>query len=236
MQPLGGPYMMRRVTLFNLNVFVVVILSVSACGERPATPLSPSVTATTTSTPLVSSAKPQEIRISRGTFVQAADLTGRFDIGGTQGVEMEGTVSPHTASLPWEFCLRIGCEPGTVVDLRSGYGTRPPFFTGSGQVTLRGQTYSLWTGDEAFADFRFDGSVTLPALPATGSVEVSTPFVFSGSLYVPSRLESGTYDVYALRGSGVATVLITRHPFGAPGVAVGAITFNFEPRGDAIPR
>jgi hypothetical protein len=184
-------------------------------------------------------ATPHEIRIIRGTFVQPAEFTGRFALDGTAGLAMEGTVSAHSAGLPWEQCFRFACLPGDVVTLQSSYGTVPPVLTGSGLLSLLGQTYGLWTPGEAFANFGFHGAFTLPALPPItelGRAEVSAPFTFSGFLYIPSRFEPGTYDVHELHGSGVATATIERHPITVASWVVGSISYEFEPRGDAVVR
>ena len=111
------------------------------------------------------------------------------------------------AFIGWFLCDDLRpCLPGDVISLRAAYGTQPPILTGSGQVTIQGQTHSLF--DDASAALDFDGAFVLPEFTntVTGTVELSAPFAFSGSLQVPNRHESGTYDVFELRGSGVATV------------------------------
>jgi hypothetical protein len=175
-----------------------------------------------------------EIRILRGTFVQPANSPGRFDFDGTLGLEMEGTVEPHFAYLPWEECWRLTCDPGEVVSVRSIYGTRHPVLTGTGDLTLLGHTYRLWTltGGEAFADLQFDADLTLPEFSGTGLTDVSVPFVFSGALYVSSGLDPDIYEVYELSGSGVATVTLAPHPFGFTSWIIVRTSYEFQPRGD----
>ena len=126
-------------------------------------------------------ATPEEIRIVRGTLFYGFINDGDFNLDGTRGLAMEGTLSPYTASLPWKtLCDRVTCGPGEVLSLRSWYGAGP--LTGSGEFTLFGETYPLWGFKRSgeWSNFQFDADLTLPDYTDTGVAEVSVPFVFSG--------------------------------------------------------
>ena len=196
--------------------------------------LSVLVLTTVFATPL--HAAPDEIRIVRGSLVQALDSIADLNVEGTFGVRIDAALLFPFAFIGWFLCDDLRpCLPGDVISLRAAYGTQPPILTGSGQVTIQGQTHSLF--DDASAALDFDGAFVLPEFTntVTGTVELSAPFAFSGSLQVPNRHESGTYDVFELRGSGVATVTLVRHSF-LPGWIVASVRYDFVPRGDAIPR
>jgi hypothetical protein len=173
-----------------------------------------------------------EIRIVAGTHQQPLDLTGTLHVTGAAGVRIDAALDPTVASFGWGFCdLAPACAPGDVVSLRSFYGAHPAIFTGSGQVKVRGRTYSLF--DEAVAEFQFDGAFVAPAFTDADRTEVSAPFAFSGVLQVPSQREPGAYDVFELHGSGVATALLSRSLYHA-GWVVNAIRYDFVPRGNVI--
>ena len=181
-------------------------------------------------------AAPDEIRIVRGTLVQDLGLTGVLNVEGTFGVRIDAALNFERADIGWGVCDLLPCLPGDWTSLSAFYGTQPPNFAGSGQVTVQGQTYSLF--DDAIAErLVFDGAFVLPEFTntVTGTVEVSAPFAFSGSLQVPNRHESGTHDVFKLRGSGVATVTLLRHSFLTRWLVV-SVRYDFVPRRELIPR
>src|SRR4029453_18163839 len=97
-----------------------------------------------------------EIRVGRGPPVQPLNRDGDINVEGTSGLRIDATLEVSVAIQAWASCELHPCQPGDVVSLRTGYGAHPAVFTGSGQVTLRGQTYSLW--DDATADLLFDGT------------------------------------------------------------------------------
>jgi len=176
----------------------------------------------------------QEVRILRGTLSQGADITGELSVDGTSGVRIDAALSGTHGSLAWDHvCPYVACLPGETVSLRSSYG--PGVLTGSGQVTIHGQTYSLWAPDGAIAQLEFDGAIVLPEFTSSGTAELSVPFAFSGSLQIPNQKEPGTYDVFALRGSGVATAFLYRNYF-TMGWAVGGVIYEFAPRVVVIPQ
>ena len=174
------------------------------------------------------------IRIIRGTLVQPTDIfggSGALEIQGTAGVSIDATLFSFFAFLGWDvasFCERRACLPGEVMSIRAVYASSLP---GSGEVTIHGQTYSLWTLDGAGAELDFDGEFVLPEFTDAARVELSAPFTFSGSLQIPNRQEPGTYDVFELHGSGVATVLIARNMF-TGGWYVLNVTYEFLPPGN----
>ena len=179
-------------------------------------------------------ATPDEIRIVRGTLVQSMDATADLNVEGTFGVRIDAALHFQFGFIGWSFCDALRpCLPGDVISLRAVYGTRPRILTGAGQVTIQGQTYSMF--DDASADLNFDGAFVLPAFmdSVTGTVELSAPFAFSGSLRVPNRHESGTRD-FALRGSGVATITLVRHSFITSWI-VASVRYDFAPRGGVSP-
>ena len=71
----------------------------------------------------------------------------------------------------------------------------------------------MWTptGDAAYADLKFDGAVVL-------------------------TVEPGTYDVFELHESGVATVTLYSSSYGLMGWVVTSVRYDVVPRGDEIPR
>ena len=177
-----------------------------------------------------------EIRIVRGTLVQTLDSTGDLNVEGALGVKIDAALQSSFAFVGWFLCDNFRpCLPGDVISLRASYGTQPPILTGSGQVTIQGQTYSLF--NDASAALDLDGAFVLPEFTdtVTGTVELSAPFAFSGSLQLPDRHKSGTHDVIELRGSGVATVTLVRHSF-ITGWIVASVRYDFVPRGEVIPR
>jgi len=179
-------------------------------------------------------AMPDEIRIVRGTLVQATDLTADLNVEGTFGTRIDAALFFQYAFVGWFLCDDFHpCLPGDVISLRAAYGTHPPILTGSGQAVIQGQTYSLF--DDASAALDFDGAFVLPEVTATvtGTVELSAPFAFSGSLQVPNRHRSDTHDVFELRGSGLATITLVRHSF-LPGWIVASVRYDFVPRGGVI--
>lgn len=180
-------------------------------------------------------ARSDEIFIIGGSLFQPLGSTGILNVEGTSGLRMDGALSDEFASLPWRFCDRLPCVKDFEISLRSSYGTRPPIFTGTGEVTLRGKTYDLWTLDGASADLSFDGTLVLPEF-VEGPVEVSAPFTFSGALQVGSRSEPGSFDVFQLGGSGVATVTLVHNPFTGTSWVVASIRYDFAPGGGVIPR
>jgi len=190
------------------------------------------LTATLVATPLHAA---NEIRIIRGALVQRLNSDGDLTVDGTSGVRIDAVLDPHFNSINWDVCDR-GCQPGAVIDIGAAYNAPFPPLRGSGQLTIRGQTYGLF--DDAVADFEFFGTLVLPALTeqTPEPVEQSVPFTFSGSLQVPNQREPGTFDVFELRGSGVATATLERFPF-VPGLwVVTNVRYDFVPRGDVIPR
>lgn len=174
-----------------------------------------------------------EIRIIRGSLVQPLDLTGELNVEGTSGVSIDAALNSVFATPSWGFCDLHPCLPGEVVSLHVSYGVSFPPFTGSGQLTMRGQTYSMF--DEASATLQFDGEFVLPEFTDTRTAELSAPFTFSGSLTVPNRHEPGTFDVFELHGSGVATVRLVPHQF-ITGWVVASVTYDFVPDENVIPR
>jgi hypothetical protein len=182
-----------------------------------------------------SQAATDEVRIIRGFLSQLSDLNGDLSVEGTSGVRIDAALREHFASIRWDrICPYFPCLPGEVVSIGASYGPSP--VTGTGQVTMRGQTYGLWSGpDGADAQLEFDGAIVLPEFTSSGTAEVSAPFAFSGSLQVPNLKEPGTYDVFELRGSGVATVSLSRSRF-TGGWIVGRVIYEFAPRGAVIPQ
>ena len=181
-----------------------------------------------------SPAKAHEVRIIRGTLSQPADFTGDLSAEGTSGVRIDAALNGLHAGIAWDrICPYVACLPGDVVSLGAGYGSG--ITTGSGQITIHGQTYSLWSPDGADAQFQFDGAIVLPEFTTSGTAEVSAPFAFSGSLQIPNPKEPGTYDVFELRGSGVATAFLSRSR-NTGGWIVGGVIYEFAPRGAVIPQ
>lgn len=202
--------------------------------KRPLAVVCVLVTATLFATPM--HATLDEIRILRGSLHQAADITGTLSVQGTGGVSIDAALSSAFASIQWDSaCSLVGCLPGEEVTLGAGYGSLffLPLF-GSGQVSMQGQTYSLWTDAEASAVFQFDGAIVLPPQTESNTAELSAPFTFSGSLQIPNRSEPGTHEVLELRGSGVATVLLSRHLFNEDRWVVSAVIYDFDPRNTVI--
>ena len=192
----------------RLAVFPLVLLSFFAAPSHAAT---------------------DEVRIIRGSLYQPSDSTGDLSVEGTSGVRIDAALNGRYAGIGWDYrCPYVPCLPGDVVTLRAVYGVG--VLTGSGQVTIHGQTYSLWSPDGADAQFEFDGAIVLPEFTSSGTAEVFAPFAFSGSLQVPNK-EPGTYDVFELRGSGMATVFLSRS---RNGWIVGGVIYEFAPRGAVI--
>jgi hypothetical protein len=81
----------------------------------------------------------------------------------------------------------------------------------------------------------FDGAIVLPEFTSSGTAELSVPFAFSGYLQIPNQKEPGTYDVFALHGSGVATAFLYFNRF-TMGWAVGGVIYEFAPRVSVIPQ
>jgi hypothetical protein len=189
-----------------------------------------------------SHAATDEIRIIRGSLYQSVDITGELSIAGTNGMSMDAALPSRWSSLWWDYqCNYAGCLPGDVVNLRSSYGFTDVdlsgLIIGVGQVTIHGQTYSLWVpgGGGARAQLQFDGVLVAPEMtPGTfgSTVEASAPFTFSGSVQLPNQKEPGAVDVFALRGQGVATVLLSRWRLDT--WHVSAVTYTFAPRGAVI--
>ena len=182
-----------------------------------------------------------DIRILQGTLIQGLNQSqGSFDVRGTSGLSMKATLNSAYASLRWDLCERPLCAPGAVISIRAVYGAR--FLAGSGDVKLRGETYRVWQSDAANAPvtahavLEFDGEVVVPELTEGTLTQVNAPFSFSGILEVPNRDEPGTFDVLALRGSGVATVTFARHPFSPTHVVVLAVRYDFSPEGNLTTR
>jgi hypothetical protein len=176
-----------------------------------------------------SHAATDEVRIIRGTLTQSVDITGQLSVDGTSGVRIDAALESRYASLAFHNqCGLVGCPAGDVVSIDAGYGTG--VLTGSGQVTIHGQTYSLWSVDGADAQLQFSGAIVLPELTGSRTAEVSAPFAFSGFLEIPNPREPGTYDVFELRGSGVATALLAADRFNAGRWKVDAVTYEFAPR------
>jgi hypothetical protein len=168
-----------------------------------------------------------EVRILQGSLVQSQDLTGHLDIEGTSGLRMDAALIARYASIDWGFCDLHPCLPGDSISLRSGYGVSFNPLTGSGQVTLSGQTYDLFTDAPAY--FEFDAGIILPEL-TDGPVQLSTPFTFSGTVEVPNKHdESGGSDVFQLSGSGVATATLVRSIYTESWI-VASVTYDFTPR------
>ena len=174
-----------------------------------------------------------EIRIVRGTLSQPNDSSGAFSVEGTSGLSIDAALDPHFASIAWSFCHLRPCLAGEELSLFAGYGAF--IFTGSGQATLRGQTYTLWTADAESADlgFEFDGAFVLPEFTA-GGAELTAPFTFSGSLRVPNGDELGTYEVVELHGVGVATVTLVPHPFTLTSWVVASVKYDFLPHANVL--
>ena len=183
-----------------------------------------------------SHAATDEIRILRGTLYQLSDSRGDLSVEGTSGLRIDAATDGLRAGIDWDRrCPYVPCLPGEVVSIGASYGPNPG--TGTGQVTMRGQTYSLWRGvDPAFAQLRFDGAIVLPEFTSSGTAEVSVPFAFSGSLQIPNPKEPGTYDVFELRGSGVATAFLSQNPYTKVGWIVGAVIYEFAPRVSVTPQ
>jgi hypothetical protein len=168
-----------------------------------------------------------EVRIIHGTLSQTRDSTGYLNIEGTSGVRIDATLDAHFAGIAWDYvCPYRACLPGEVITLGAVYGTG--VFTGSGEVTLRGQTYSLWTGSELDAAFQLSGSFVLPEFTDDVTAVVSAPFTCSGFVQVPSRIAPPTNEVFELVGSGVATVLLVNDPYIGGWVVVN-VTYEFMP-------
>jgi hypothetical protein len=181
-----------------------------------------------------SHAQADEVRIIRGTLSQPADFTGDLSVDGTAGVRIDAALNGLHAGIDWDrICPYTTCLPGDVVSLGAAYGSG--ITTGSGQVTIRGKTYSLWIPDGANAQLEFDGAIVLPEFTSSGTAEISAPFAFSGSVQIPNPKEPGTYDLFELRGSGVATAFLSRSPY-TGGWIVGGVIYEFAPRGAMIPQ
>jgi hypothetical protein len=177
-----------------------------------------------------------EIRIVYGTLFQPLDSTGVLSVEGTSGVRINAALSSPYATPRWkDQCYYHGCLPGDVVSLRVSYGALR-YDAGSGQFTLHGRTYSLWTpaDDAAYAILSFDGAFVVPDLTEGVTAQLSAPFAFSGFVEVPNRLDPHMSDVFELHGSGVATVTLYPHFFADQGWIVGSITYEFTPRGNTV--
>lgn len=174
-----------------------------------------------------------EIRIISGALQQGLHGTGTLNILGTSGLRIAATLNFNFGSFGWHGCENVPiCLPGDVVSLRADYAVQPSIFMGSGQVTTRGRTYSLF--DEATAQFHFDGAFVAPEFTDDQTVQVSAPFAFSGALQVPNRQDPNIYDVFNLRGSGVATVTLIRSIYTPSWWIVGGVTYDFVPRSNMI--
>ena len=178
-----------------------------------------------------SHAMAQDVRILRGTMSQPGDFTGDLSVEGASGVRIDASLDGRHATLAWDrACHYFGCQPGEVVSLGAAYGGAG-VLPGSGQVTIHGQTYSLWSPGGANAQFQFDGAIVLPDFTSSGTAELSAPFAFSGSLQIPNAKQPGTYDVFNLRGSGVATAFVSsRGPYVRDAWTVGGVIYEFAPR------
>ena len=196
------------------------------------------VVTTLIATTLVSTqlrATTDSIRIVRGTLFQPNDLTGDLSVEGTSGLKIDAALAPHYSFQAWSYCHLYPCLGGDELSLEAGYSSVPMFLTGSGQVTLLGETYPLW-GEPDSADLRlhFDGAFVLPEF--TGErTELTAPFTFSGSIRIPNEEELGTYEVFELYGAGVATVTLVQHPFGPATWVVASVRYDFLPRADVTP-
>lgn len=163
-----------------------------------------------------------EIRVVRGTAFQPLFRGGDLSVQGTSGLSIDATTaSSSEVGGTWIHCDNIpACLPGRVLDIGSSYSLA----TLRGQVTIRGKTYAL--GD-ASLQLTLDGAIVLPEF-TDDVVEVTAPFTLSGSLRVPSRHEPGTFEVFELQGSGVATVTLSPNPFFFMGWLVSNVTYEFE--------
>ena len=181
-----------------------------------------------------------EVRIIRGTLTQSDGITGTLSVEGTSGVRIDAALNSRYASLRWaNQCGNIGCLTGDVVNLGSRYGFTGVdpggLIIGVGQVTIRGETYSLWVPGGGGAQLQFDGVLVMPEV-TSDTAYASAPFAFSGSVQIPSQREPGTIDVFDLRGQGVATALLSRDRFNAGRWHVSEVTYEFAPRGAVIPQ
>ena len=188
-----------------------------------------------------SHAASDEVRIIRGTLTHSRDITGELSVEGTSGVRIDAALPSRWSSLRWDTqCGTIGCLTGDVVNLGASYGFTDAdlggLIIGVGQVTIRGQTYSLWVpgGGGARAQLQFDGVLVMPEV-TSDTAYASAPFAFSGSVQIPSQREPGTVDVFDLRGQGVATALLSRDRFNAGRWHVDSVTYEFAP-GAVIPQ
>lgn len=149
--------------------------------------------------------------VKSGSFTYQAHV-GHMTLVGTSGLRLQAGVSSSGGIMnPDNQCGFPACEPGTTVVSLGAFWSGLDF---TGSLRLRGQEYSLGTGDSTSANgqIRFAGSVEVPAAVGAEPIEVSAPFTVTGSLAYGQNAD-GSPIVESFSGGGTATLTFRPAPF-----------------------
>ena len=201
---------MKRLSMFSTALVVSVPLVLTGCQQSASAPGGEVVPPLAPSLDKRADHREKTIRIISGQIVfDATTQTQTFDLKGTQGMRLVGTVlEPIVNISPFTGCLP--CEPGTPISLAG----RLVGLSLSGTATLRDATYRLGSGYyDAGADLHFSGDVVIAPPIADQPVQVSAAVQLSGGEpFEPSVLLIPGLGAQPFTGQGVATLVFQRYP------------------------
>ena len=161
------------------------------------------------------------IRILSGSL-EFASGEAVIDMKGTDGFRFLGGANISGGRFDPASDCGFGCPPGASVSLAASWSG----FDLTGTATLRGQVWRVGEerADGAFMVAEFSGSVTLPPMNDSGTVQVSAPFTLSGRFTYPSDNPQSTVP---LAGTGVARLNFVSDSERTNWVFVSAV-YDFE--------
>ena len=185
--------------------------------------------------------------ITSGSFITSPDPTrgGTLDVSGTGGWAFHvnwlanGRIDART-TCGSDLGGGAPCDPGTLVSPGASYSIVDVPFLGStdlaatGSVTLNGTSYGVFPFTAFTGDLRFEGEpfVLPPAATVDGVVEVSSPFVFTGTLSGYDIFRRDPLMIFSTQLQGYGLARLSFQPFPSGRLTLQSATYEFT---DPIP-